>query len=94
MMRPNVLYQKGHGRDGTGFKNTAARTTPDNIWTYGAAEKGEPVVLLVGVSACERRHTVAEHHVGKVKHLLDLKNAVRAPAHVVSCREENRRGVF
>lgn len=30
---------------------------------------------------------MTQHHVGKVKHLLDLQNAIWTPAHVVPCKD-------
>ena len=49
-------------------------------------------MLLVGVGPCQGGHAVAQHHVGKVKHLLHLEHAVRTPAHVVICRDNVQLG--
>lgn len=33
---------------------------------------------------------MTQHHVGKVKHLLDLKDAVGTPANVISCKDQRK----
>lgn len=39
-------------------------------------EQNQPVILFVGVSTGKRRHAMTQHHVGKVKHLLNLEDSV------------------
>lgn len=32
---------------------------------------------------------MAQHHIGKVKHLLDLQDTIRTPAHVIPCEDQS-----
>lgn len=80
---------KGAAGEGGGTEHGMASGELRMTRPEGTGREGHPpVVLFVGVGAHQRGHAVAQHHVGKVKHLLDVRGAVRTPAHVVVCRDE------